>query len=294
MVNCWVNQLTCLTLSMAIFLREFTKLLLPVAQLLRLQGVPVYMEYMLCPPYRHGCILKSSVLQNLGCLVNFIRSELVPIQYLKTEAVLFVCMSVCFCPTSSLIVCLMCDNSGSCAHQQGMQGKIVHTDPIDTSSWSFVTGGALCITLVPVYLPGSCSIQAYALLQVGKTLVTEWAIKSQLLVTVFPRQEAACFCVTFAGPEGQMLWCNVGPVLHDWDGVCRPIVQDAPSCIQEDPQFPQPDRDPYSPMSDFSITDDRATEAVSVFSHATRRSATSLLWRLVSRRRHQDQSLPAF
>ena len=127
----WIAEWTSWHVSHSVrFLREFTKLLLPVAQLLRLQGVPVYMEYMLCPPYRHGCTLKSSVLQNLGCLVNFIRSELVPIE----AVLLFVCMSVCFCPTSSLIVCLMCDNSGSCAHQQGMQGKIVHTDPIDTSS----------------------------------------------------------------------------------------------------------------------------------------------------------------
>ena len=87
MVNGRVYQFTCLPFSLATSPREFTKLLRPVVQLLRLQGIKlhVYLDDWLirassAVQARTHADLVLQVLQHLGWVINFSKSDLVPSQ----------------------------------------------------------------------------------------------------------------------------------------------------------------------------------------------------------------------
>ena len=87
MVNCQVYQFVCLPFGLATSPQEFTKLLRPVVQLLRLQGIKlhVYLDDWLIralPPLlaRTHADLVLRVLQYLGWVINFSKSDLVPSQ----------------------------------------------------------------------------------------------------------------------------------------------------------------------------------------------------------------------
>ena len=87
MVNGRVYQFTCLPFGLATSPREFTKLLRPVVQLLRLQGIKlhVYLDDWLirvssAVQARTHADLVLQVLQHLGWVINFSKSDLVPSQ----------------------------------------------------------------------------------------------------------------------------------------------------------------------------------------------------------------------
>ena len=87
MVNGRVYQFTCLPFGLATSPREFTKLLRPVVQLLRLQGIKlhVYLDDWLirassAVQARTHADLVLRVLQHLGWVINFSKSDLVPSQ----------------------------------------------------------------------------------------------------------------------------------------------------------------------------------------------------------------------
>ena len=87
MVNGRVYQFTCLPFGLATSPREFTKLLRPVVQLLRLQGIKlhVYLDDWLIRASstvqaRTHADLVLQVLQHLGWVINFSKSDLVPSQ----------------------------------------------------------------------------------------------------------------------------------------------------------------------------------------------------------------------
>ena len=87
MVNGRVYQFTCLPFDLATSPREFTKLLRPVVQLLRLQGIKlhVYLDDWLirassAAQARTHTDLVLQVLQHLGWVINFSKSVLVPSQ----------------------------------------------------------------------------------------------------------------------------------------------------------------------------------------------------------------------
>ena len=87
MVNGRVYHFTCLPFGLATSPREFTKLLWPVVQLLRLQGIKlhVYLNDWLIPSSsvvqaRTHADLVLQVLQHLGWVINFSKSNLVPSQ----------------------------------------------------------------------------------------------------------------------------------------------------------------------------------------------------------------------
>ena len=87
MVNGRVYQFTCLPLGLATSPWEFTKLLRPVVQLLRFQGIKlhVYLDDWLirassAVQARTHADLVLQVLQHLGWVINFSKSDLVPSQ----------------------------------------------------------------------------------------------------------------------------------------------------------------------------------------------------------------------
>ena len=87
MVNGRVYQFTCLPFGLATSPREFTKLLRPVVQLLLLQGIKlhVYLDDWLIRASstvqaRTHADLVLQVLQHLGWVINFSKSDLVPSQ----------------------------------------------------------------------------------------------------------------------------------------------------------------------------------------------------------------------
>ena len=87
MVNGCVYQFTCLPFGLATSPREFTKLLRPVVQLLRLQGIKLHVyldDWLIRASYavqaRTHADLVLQVLQHLGWVINFSKSDLVPSQ----------------------------------------------------------------------------------------------------------------------------------------------------------------------------------------------------------------------
>ena len=60
----------------------------------------------------------------------------------------------------------------------------------------------------------------------------------------FCEQEAARLCITIPVLQGQVRWCDVCPLVRDWNCVCLITIQDAASGHQQDPESSQPHSDP--------------------------------------------------
>ena len=124
------------------------------------------------------------------------------------------------------------------------------------------------IWLVSVHLPGARNIQGDALLRVGLTIPSGWAIRKELLpvfvkwgtlvidlLVTFSNSKLLMYTSLFPNPRTKY---NVSPVVRDGNDVCLPTIQDAPGCAQQNPQIPWSDSDlsghvDVRPAGNFSV-----------------------------------------